>query len=311
MLSGRMRLAWPMRSEWVRAEWAQPGRKRSVATIAAPFRWPARLLLVLAGMLLSSEALAVTPNFSIFDPPPADVAPLADAALRQDEGDADVIAARRAVTGKDAAVALAAYERAIARGNVVAMTELADLQNITNDSGLRIDTARAERLYHRAALLGYAPAQRRFAALYENGDGVAQDTARVIAWYGIAAAHGDDISNVKLALHYLGPADNAAKAKVFSYAQRGERANGILSRSLLGYCYENGIGTAKDEARAFHLIFLAAEQGEMNAQYHLVYMYAEGIGIAADRQQARHWYQRAEETVGQVHAGDFLFLPLR
>jgi hypothetical protein len=263
-------------------------------------------------MLLSNAALAVTPNFSIFDPPPADIAPLADAALQQDEADADLLAARRAVTAKDATAALAAYERAIARGNVVAMTELADLQNTPNDSGLRIDTARAERLYHQAALLGYAPAQRRFAALYETGDGVAQDLWRAIAWYGIAAAHGDDISNAKVILFYLGPENNAAsQTMAFSYAQRGERANGPLSRSLLGYCYENGIGTAKDEARAFHLIFLAAEQGEMNAQYHLVYMYAEGIGIAADRQQARHWHERAKETAGQVHAGDFLFLPLR
>jgi hypothetical protein len=35
-------------------------------------------------MLLSNAALAVTPNFSTFDPPPADIAPLADVALQQD-----------------------------------------------------------------------------------------------------------------------------------------------------------------------------------------------------------------------------------
>jgi len=244
--------------------------------------------------VVALSAQAGTPNFSVFDPPPATIAPLPPAALQQAEADADLLAARAAVTAKNGKAATALYEKAIAAGNVVAMVELGNFQDHVSDIGFRVDTQHAKDLYHQAALLGYGLAERQFAKIYEDGDGVAQDETRAVAWYEFAAAQGDDFSNAKLSMCYLrGDGVPKDEAKAMSYAERGERANGVMSRVVLASFYRHGVATAEDDAHAFHLIFLAAEQGYGQAQFDLAQMYRLGIGVAPDPAQARHWARLA------------------
>jgi len=251
------------------------------------------VVAALAGLVGGAgDALAGAASYS-FDPPPAVIAPLAPASLQQQETDADLLAARAAIIAKDGKAATVSFEQAISRGNAVAMVELADLQDHASEIGVHTDMQHAEDLYHRAALLGYARGQRRVGGLYDKGDGVAEDKDRAAAWYEVAAAQGDDIANAWLAWHFEPREATGDYSQMLHYAEQGERLNGPHSRGVLAAMYLRGWGVAKDEVRAFHLMFLAAEQGEVGAQMLLSHMYREGIGIAADATQAAHWRHRA------------------
>ena len=64
---------------------------------------------------------------------------------------------------------------------------------------------------------------------------------------------------------------------------------------LLGRCYDEGFGVARNEihATAWHL--KAAEQGYPAAQNHIGSCYQNGIGVPQDETEAVEWYRRAAE----------------
>ena len=64
---------------------------------------------------------------------------------------------------------------------------------------------------------------------------------------------------------------------------------------MLGICYENGIGVAKDKTKAVRWYRKAAEQGNAEAQYSLGICYDLGIGVAKDKAEAVRWYRKAAE----------------
>ncbi len=49
--------------------------------------------------------------------------------------------------------------------------------------------------------------------------------------------------------------------------------------SVLGYCYDNGQGVAKDLSKAVEFYTLAANQGNAFAQFNLGYCYYNGEGV--------------------------------
>ena len=61
----------------------------------------------------------------------------------------------------------------------------------------------------------------------------------------------------------------------------------------MGFCYEEGIGVAKDGAEAVKWFRKAAEQGHAGAQFNLGYCYMNGIGVAKDGAEAVKWYRKA------------------
>jgi TPR repeat protein len=256
------------------------------------------LIAVAATAMMISITAAQAANVTYaFDPPPANLAPLPDAILQQAMQDADLLAARAAVAGKDGKTATVLYRKAIAAGNVVAMVELADLEDHDNEGLVRIDMHDADALYHRAALAGYAVAQYRVGELYEEGDGLNQDRASALIWYRLAADQGMDQAVIKMAFEFLsGGSDKKNIPLALHYATLGEQAGGHDSRCLLALFYLNGIGVPEDDARAFHLVFLAAEQGDPEAQDMLARMYAHGRGIQTDFDQAQHWEDLSKKT---------------
>lgn len=101
---------------------------------------------------------------------------------------------------------------------------------------------------------GNADAQFVLGAMYENGNGVAQNDAEAVRWYRVAAEQGN------------------------GYAQTN-----------LGFMYANGRGVPVDHTEAVHWYRLAAGQRISNAQYNLGVSYAKGWGVLQDDVLAHMW----------------------
>ena len=69
----------------------------------------------------------------------------------------------------------------------------------------------------------------------------------------------------------------------------------VRLQCYLGYCYENGLGTAKDVRGAAEWYRKAAEQGDEKAQIALARMYEDGKGVAKSKREAVKWYTKAAE----------------
>ena len=59
--------------------------------------------------------------------------------------------------------------------------------------------------------------------------------------------------------------------------------------------YDNGQGVPQDYAEAVKWYRLAAEQGDVAAQYNLGIMYDNGDGVPQDYKEAVKWYRLAAE----------------
>ena len=105
---------------------------------------------------------------------------------------------------------------------------------------------------------GDASAQNYLGAVYDNGVGRPQDSAKAVKWYRLAADQG--IANAQF---------------------------------NLGVMYNDGEGVPKDFAEAVKWFRKAAEQGRAKAQYNLGLMYAKGEGVPKDLVQAHVWWNIA------------------
>jgi hypothetical protein len=122
----------------------------------------------------------------------------------------------------------------------------------------RGDYTTALNLARPAAEHGDPVAQYIFGLLYDNGQGLPQDSAEAARWYRKAADQGHA----------------AAQYKV-------------------GVLYEFGLGVAQDYAEAARWYRRAADQGYADAQYNLGLLYKNGQGLPQDRTQAQAWMQKA------------------
>ena len=105
---------------------------------------------------------------------------------------------------------------------------------------------------------GFAAAQNNLGAMYEQGQGVAQDYKVAVKWYTLAAEQGD------------------------AWAQFN-----------LGLMYAQGQGVAQDYKTATKWYTLASEQGVADAQFNLGLMYRKGQGVVQDYVKAHMWFNIA------------------
>lgn len=87
--------------------------------------------------------------------------------------------------------------------------------------------------------------------------------------------------------------------KAFDYCQRCFTKNPHDEVLLfhLGYCYQNGIGTAINKKRAFECYKKVTELDKTVAfgWYNLGYCYQQGIGTEIDKEKAKNLFQKALE----------------
>jgi TPR repeat protein len=92
--------------------------------------------------------------------------------------------------------------------------------------------------------------------------------------------------------------DARAAFACFRHAADGGDRDG---HNMLGRCFENGWGTAKDFAQAVRHYRIAAEAGLGWAQYNLGHMLLSGSGVARNREAAFVRYRQAA-TQGHIRA---------
>ncbi|RHZ79884.1 hypothetical protein Glove_140g3 [Diversispora epigaea] len=78
------------------------------------------------------------------------------------------------------------------------------------------------------------------------------------------------------------------------YLKSAERGN-INGQNNLGYCYENGIGTIENKQKAFQWYLKSAKGGNSDGQNNIRLYYKNGIGIIKDEEEAFQWYLKAAE----------------
>jgi TPR repeat protein len=117
-----------------------------------------------------------------------------------------------------------------------------------------------------------------------------------VKWYTKAAEQGEATGQRLLGWCYANGAGVAKDEKeaVKWYTKAAEQRDATGQR-LLGWCYANGAGVAKDEKEAVKWYTKAAEQGDATGQRLLGWCYANGAGVAKDEKEAVKWYTKAAE----------------
>jgi TPR repeat protein len=135
-------------------------------------------------------------------------------------------------------------------------------------------------------LLGYC---------YYNGIGTEVNKQKAFELYNKAAYLGNNRAQCNLALMYKNENFLKDDNKVFELSKKcsvGKHSGGI---NLLGYCYDNGIGTDIDTQKAFELYQEAANLGNKVAQHNLANMYEYGEGVEKNTNKAIYWYKKSAE----------------
>ena len=154
---------------------------------------------------------------------------------------------------KDMAHAFIWFEKAAAQNLPQAQWNLGELY-ATGLPGVDPDPKKATQLCKRAANAGFAPASATLGALFAR----AKKHERAVRWWALAAEQGD-----------------------------------LESLFNLGQAYRLGMGTVKDEAKAFELFLKAAMGGVAAAQSRIGLAYATGEGAALDPIEACKWIELA------------------
>jgi TPR repeat protein len=154
---------------------------------------------------------------------------------------------------RDIAHAFHWFEKAAAQNLPQAQWNLGELY-ATGLPGVEPDPKKATQLCKRAANAGFAPASATLGALFAR----ANKHERAVRWWTLAVEQGD-----------------------------------LESLFNLGQAHRLGLGTAKDDAKAFELFLKAALAGVAAAQSRIGLAYATGEGAALDPIEACKWIELA------------------
>ncbi len=154
------------------------------------------------------------------------------------------------------------YQKAADQGHIDATSALASCYQFGD--GVKEDAKKAAELYEKAAVAGHSDAQRLLGDCYLHGNGVAQDYYEAVKWYSKAIASGSKHAIYDLGLCYFDYYDYELAAcdmdRAFECFSLSAETDGYPPAfCMLGVCYENGYGTAKDLEKAKEMYQLSVE----------------------------------------------------
>ena len=198
---------------------------------------------------------------------------------------------------KNERIAVAWYEQAAVLGSTNAECSLGRMYACGRC--VITDELKAAEWLEKAAVQGDARAQFKLGIMYESGRGVKMDNGKAVEWYVKAASRGD-----AEAQFHLGAMSGSA-----AWYEKAAAQGHAEAQFKLGVMYELGRRVAKDECKAitlyrqaaaqghrdapFNLAFIAAANGDAEAQFNLGAMYASGHGASKDELRAYAWFSVA------------------
>ncbi len=179
-------------------------------------------------------------------------------------------------------LAQAAMAQAAAGGQADAQFSMGERNRL--GKGVGQNWFEACRWYQLAAEQGHAQAQCALAGCYAQGRGVRQDLAHAFAWYEKSAAQGLPQAQWNLGeLYATGlPGVEADAKKATTLCKRAANAGFVPAQATLGALFAR----AKKHDRAVHWWTLAAEQGDLEAQFNVGQSYRLGLGVEKDASRA-------------------------
>jgi TPR repeat protein/ankyrin repeat protein len=143
-----------------------------------------------------------------------------------------------------------------------------------------VDNSLALKYYEKAAGKGACYGFYNSGNSYFNGNGASKDYAKAIVYYSKALEYPDLRQSVAM----------TAFNDVIKITEEKSELYTPVIKAMIGFCYLNGIGTAKDQAKGIALLKEAAQVGCEKAQYYLGLAYEEGNGVTRCLNTASYWY---------------------
>ncbi|MBQ5755232.1 MAG: sel1 repeat family protein, partial [Oscillospiraceae bacterium] len=156
----------------------------------------------------------------------------------------------------------------------------------------------ALRYFTMAAKEGSTDGMMYLGLMHYRGQATPQNTALALEWLEKAAALENRDAAGWLADIYLSapePHRNPRRAKIMATAglESAFPFTVAFCHNILGWLYQNGLGTDTDLSSAFLHYRLAAEGGSPEGMFNLAHCYYEGMGTAPSTADARHWLREA------------------
>lgn len=160
--------------------------------------------------------------------------------------------------------AVECFERAIEKGSIEALNELAQCYH--NGEGVNVDKCKAFELYGQSALAGNMKGQNSLGTFYFQGIGVEKDYIKALHWTQLSAEQGYATAqnNLGVMLFGNGFGENAILAHI--WFEKAMEQDFPQAYKNLGTCYRFGIGVPRDLNRAETLFIHAIEKGDTTAE---------------------------------------------
>ncbi|MDM5181732.1 TonB family protein [Massilia sp. DJPM01] len=198
---------------------------------------------------------------------------------------------------QDPAQALAWWRKAAAQDHAAAHMAVGLAFHL--GIGEKQDRAQAASWYRKAADLGLPQAQHRMGMLAMAQPGYARDVDAAREWFRKGAAQGYAPSQAFYGGLLMKGVSPEWIEHGLALVRKAAAQNDVQGQFLLGRCYENGNGVARDVAQAAALYEQAALNGSKPAQESIAAMYEQGRGVAADPVKAAKWRKIAEKPLPQ------------
>ncbi len=177
---------------------------------------------------------------------------------------------------------------------------LRDLSNYYyfGDGEVEQDYVRSFELMLQAAEAGDAISQNNLASMYANGIGTGKNMEQAMNWYSKSADQGYALAEYNLGVLLTEDSEDVAPnpAKAKSLFLDAANQSHVPSQNRLGLLFLD----EKNYEDAFHWFEIAAEAGNVFAQYNVGRCYMKGYGCETDNALAREWLEKALE---QGHSG--------
>ena len=173
--------------------------------------------------------------------------------------------ARDAYNAKNYAKAMKYYLYAANKNHDLAQYMIGVMYN--NGEGVTQDSAEAFKWYLKAAEQGHVFAQYNIGCMYDSGEGVQQDYSEALKWYLKAAEQGDDYAKYNIAVMYSkGQGVRQNYTKSFEWFLQAAEQDNTYAIKAVGDCYYDGLGVEKNIDKAVSWYRRGADKGDTNCK---------------------------------------------